>query len=70
MNESCIKTLSPEFVRNTIGLCGNLGERRLSDLPKIIGTLEKMWSLEVSNPFQENNENWKNELASAEIWEV
>ena len=38
-------------MRNTVDLCGTIGETWLNDLPQIIAELSKIWSLKVEKPF-------------------
>lgn len=65
MRENFIKSLPPKFVRNTVGLCGELGGEWLRDLPQIIETLEKLWSLNVSAPFSNLSYNFVAPCVSA-----
>lgn len=51
MSTSFRKSLPVEFVRNTIALCGEKGERWLDRLPELIGIFEERWSLKVHHHF-------------------
>ena len=51
MKASFRESLPPEFVTNTIALCGKAGKDWLETLPKRIGTLENRWSITVHEHF-------------------
>ncbi len=51
MNKNFRLNLPKRFTKNTLDVCGKLGEQWLNDLPSIIGELEENWSLKVEKPF-------------------
>ena len=51
MSTSFRKSLPVEFIRNTISLCGEKGERWLDSLPELISIFEHQWSLSVHDHF-------------------
>lgn len=51
INKNLRANLPKRFTKNALDLCGKSGEQWLNDLPRIIGELEKNWSLKVEKPF-------------------
>ena len=58
MNENFVKTLPVPFVRNTLDLCGDSGEKWLRVLPQIIAELSEKWEIRVENPFKNLSYNF------------
>jgi streptomycin 6-kinase len=50
--------LPAEFVNNTLALCGDEGKKWLRDLPEIIKTLEKHWSIKTGPHFSSLSFNY------------
>jgi streptomycin 6-kinase len=66
MNENFISNLPKKFTRNTLDLCGELGEQWLYDLPQIVGELEEIWSLKTEKPFENLSYNYVAPCVSAD----
>src|ERR1035437_3843934 len=58
MNSAFKEMLPSALVSNTLALCGNIGERWLRDLPRIIHSLEEDWSITVEQPFVNGKYNY------------
>ncbi|MGI8786836.1 MAG: aminoglycoside phosphotransferase family protein [Pyrinomonadaceae bacterium] len=58
MNKNFIAKLPEKFRRNTLDLCGKLGEQWLNDLPRIIEEIESRWRLNAEKPFQNLSYNY------------
>ena len=58
MNENFITQLPIKFTRNTLDLCGALGEQWLNRLPQIVEEIEKRWSLKTEKPFRNLSYNY------------
>lgn len=57
-NDNFINDLPEKFFRNTLDLCGSLGEKWLGDLPQIIEELSEKWSLKAGKPFENLSYNY------------
>ncbi len=58
MSENFISNLPKRFARNTLDLCGEAGRQWLNNLPRIIGELEKNWSLKAEKSFRNLSYNY------------
>ncbi len=58
MNKNFISNLPQRFVQNTLDLCGEVGERWLNDLPRIIEEIAGNWLLDVNKPFENLSYNY------------
>jgi streptomycin 6-kinase len=58
MNKSFIAELPEKFTGNVLDLCGEAGERWLSDLPRLIEEIESGWRLKTEKPFRNLSYNF------------
>ena len=58
MDKNFISNLPKIFAQNTQDLCGEVGERWLNDLPRIIEEISGNWSLEVNKSFSNLSYNY------------
>ncbi len=58
MNENFTSNLPQRFVRNTLDLCGETGEKWLNDLPRVIIDIEDNWLLKAEKPFPNLSYNY------------
>lgn len=51
MSDGFRESLPDQFVKNTVALCGERGEKWLDELPERIRALERLWSIEAEPHF-------------------
>lgn len=58
MSENYINGLPEKFVKNTLEVCPESGEKWFNDLPQIIESLSEKWQMKVEKPFENLSYNY------------